>query len=131
LEDNEGGEMMRRFLVGIMLLFVVSGVCSGQDKPLTIEACRQFTSKLITAGNKSPDAFKHLFDAVTYRELLVLTIKTKACSDLDEEKANVYSAVQLSLETEQANRLQRFLIDQDLLKTFAALDQKTHRKGDN
>ena len=82
-------------------------------------------------GNKSPDAFKRLFDALTYRELLVLTIKTKACSDLDEEKANVYAVVQLSLETEQANRLQRFLIDQDLLKTFAALDQKTHRKGDN
>jgi len=28
-----------------------------------------------------------------------------ACSDLDKEKANVYVAVQLSLETEQANRL--------------------------
>jgi len=42
--------MMRRFLIGIMLFFVVSGVCWGQDKPLTIEACRQFTSKLITAG---------------------------------------------------------------------------------
>jgi hypothetical protein len=34
-----------------------------------------------------------------------MTIKTDACSDLDKEKANVYVAVQLSLETEQANRL--------------------------
>lgn len=123
--------MMRRFLIGIMLLFVVSGVCWGQDKPLTIEACRELSSSLITAGNKSPDAFKHLFDAVTYRELLALTIKTDACSDLDKEKANVYVVVQLSLETEQANRMQRFLIDQDLIKTFSALDQKTHRKGEN
>ena len=59
----------------------------------------------------------------------MLTIKTAACSRLDNENANVYTAVQLSLAEEQTNRLQRFLIDQDLVKTFNALDQKTHGQG--
>jgi hypothetical protein len=125
---------MKRVLVLAIVLLSPTAVGWGQLKPLskptTIDQCRQFANRIETGARGTQEEFSHMFDSSTYKELMTLSDNVKACSELDSKDMRaVYNMVHMSLLIEQTNRLQQFLIDQQLLQAFVANDRKTHGSG--